>query len=57
MQYLVIDLKRFTPYSELQPGLLTVVETMPGQVVSADRWEGWDERRGAVWTEMRAIKC
>ncbi|GAX76035.1 hypothetical protein CEUSTIGMA_g3478.t1 [Chlamydomonas eustigma] len=35
-QYMLVDLKRFTPYSELQPGLLTVVEVIPGRVVKAD---------------------
>lgn len=35
-QYIVVDLKKFTPGSELQPGLLTIVEQMPGLVVSGD---------------------
>lgn len=34
---MVIDLKRFSPGQELQAGLLTVVEQMPGLVVAADK--------------------
>eukprot|EP00879_Flechtneria_rotunda_P009863 GHRR01010315.1.p1 GENE.GHRR01010315.1~~GHRR01010315.1.p1 ORF type:complete len:548 (+),score=138.18 GHRR01010315.1:757-2400(+) len=36
-QYMVVDLNRFTPGQELQEGLLTVVEQIPGLVVSADK--------------------
>jgi hypothetical protein len=35
-QYIVVDLNKFQPGSELQPGLLTIVEQMPGLVVSGD---------------------
>lgn len=34
---MVVDLKRFTPGGELQEGLLTVVEQMPGLVEHADK--------------------
>ena len=30
-QYMVVDLKKFEPYSELQAGLLTIAEVMPGE--------------------------
>lgn len=33
---MVVDLKRFTPGEALQPGLLTVVETLPGGHKVAD---------------------
>eukprot|EP00775_Hariotina_reticulata_P010288 gene10288-10447_t len=36
-QYMVIDMKHFAPSQELQPGLLTVVEQMPGLVVFGDK--------------------
>ena len=36
-QYMVIDLKLFTPGQLLQPGLLTVVEQIPGLVVYTDQ--------------------
>lgn len=36
-QYIVVDLKRFTPGAELQEGLLTVVEQMPGLVMHGDK--------------------
>ncbi len=36
-QYMVIDLKLFTPGQQLQAGLLTVVEQIPGLVVYADQ--------------------
>jgi hypothetical protein len=36
-QYMIVDIKRFAPSQELQPGLLTVVEQMPGLVVSGDK--------------------
>lgn len=29
-QYLVLDLKKFKPAEELQPGLLTIIEQIPG---------------------------
>ncbi|GFH22241.1 phospholipase B-like, partial [Haematococcus lacustris] len=35
-QYMVVDLKRFQPGEELQSGLLTIVETMPGGSAWAD---------------------
>jgi hypothetical protein len=35
-QYIVVDLNKFSPGSELQPGLLTIVEQMPGLVMSGD---------------------
>lgn len=35
-QYIVVDLNKFHPGAELQPGLLTIVEQMPGLVMSAD---------------------
>ncbi|KAG1665434.1 hypothetical protein FOA52_005776 [Chlamydomonas sp. UWO 241] len=35
-QYMVLDLKRFTPGEELRPGLLTVMEMLPGYSESAD---------------------
>jgi hypothetical protein len=31
-----VDLRRFEPGQALQPGLLTVVETLPGGVVVSD---------------------
>lgn len=34
---MLIDLKRFSPGQELQGGLLTVVEQMPGLVMAADK--------------------
>lgn len=34
---MVVDLKRFSPGKELQPGLLTVIEQIPGLVLSADK--------------------
>jgi hypothetical protein len=36
-QYIIVDLKLFSPGAELQPGLLTIVEQMPGLVLSADK--------------------
>ena len=33
MQYMVVDYKLFKPYHSLPPGLLWVVEQMPGLVV------------------------
>lgn len=36
LQYLVVDLNRFSPGEELAPGLLTVVEQIPGRVVWGD---------------------
>lgn len=38
-QYIIVDLNKFSPGSELQSGLLTIVEQMPGLVVSADMTE------------------
>jgi hypothetical protein len=35
-QYIVVDLNKFSPGSELLPGLLTIVEQMPGLVMSGD---------------------
>ncbi|KAJ1459661.1 phospholipase B-like protein [Pelagophyceae sp. CCMP2097] len=35
-QYMVIDTKRFTPKEALQPGLLTIVEQIPGYVEFGD---------------------
>lgn len=35
-QYIIVDLKKFSPGSELQPGLLTIVEQMPGLVMAGD---------------------
>ncbi len=35
-QWMVVDLKRFSPGRELQPGLLWVVEQAPGLVVASD---------------------
>lgn len=35
-QYMVVDLKRFTPGTELKAGLLTVIELLPGFSMSAD---------------------
>ncbi|GLI63793.1 hypothetical protein VaNZ11_006878 [Volvox africanus] len=35
-QYMIVNLNLFSPGSELQPGLLTVTEIIPGLVVSAD---------------------
>lgn len=35
-QYMVVDLKRFAPFTELKSGLLTVIETLPGSSTSAD---------------------
>lgn len=35
-QYMVVDLKRFEPRRQLQPGLLWVVEQLPGMVEAAD---------------------
>lgn len=35
-QYIIVDLNKFKPGSELQPGLLTIVEQMPGLVMSGD---------------------
>ncbi|KAF6266793.1 phospholipase B-like protein [Scenedesmus sp. NREL 46B-D3] len=36
-QYIIVDLKLFSPGAELQRGLLTIVEQMPGLVVAADK--------------------
>jgi hypothetical protein len=36
-QYIVVDLKLFSPGAELQQGLLTIVEQMPGLVMTADK--------------------
>lgn len=36
-QYIIIDLKLFSPGAELEEGLLTVAEQMPGLVMSADK--------------------
>jgi hypothetical protein len=36
-QYIVVDLKLFSPGAELQQGLLTIVEQMPGLVMDADK--------------------
>ena len=36
-QYMVIDLKLFRPGRELQPGLLWVVEQLPGMTIAADQ--------------------
>ena len=30
-QYMIVDLKKFEPYGELQAGLLTIAEVMPGK--------------------------
>ncbi|CAL8471420.1 g10962 [Coccomyxa elongata] len=38
-QYMVLDLKRFTPGSELPAGLLWVAEQIPGLIASADLTE------------------
>ncbi|GAB4819731.1 hypothetical protein N2152v2_006777 [Parachlorella kessleri] len=38
-QWMVVDLKRFSPGRELEPGLLWVVEQAPGLVVSSDATE------------------
>jgi len=38
-QYMVVDLARFKPKHELSPGLLWVVEQLPGMVVAADLTE------------------
>ena len=35
-QYMITDLKKFKPRVALQPGLLWVVEQIPGKVVAAD---------------------
>jgi hypothetical protein len=35
-QYMVVDLKRFQLRRQLQPGLLWVVEQLPGMVEAAD---------------------
>ena len=35
-QYMVVDLNKFTPGEDLQPGLLWVAEQIPGLVVAAD---------------------
>ncbi|EFJ51951.1 hypothetical protein VOLCADRAFT_103148 [Volvox carteri f. nagariensis] len=35
-QYMIVDTKRFIPHSELQPGLLWVVEQLPGLFKTAD---------------------
>ncbi|KXZ46084.1 hypothetical protein GPECTOR_47g360 [Gonium pectorale] len=35
-QYMIVDLNRFTPGAELQPGLLTIMEIIPGMVRTAD---------------------
>ncbi|GIL87628.1 hypothetical protein Vretimale_14663 [Volvox reticuliferus] len=35
-QYMIVNLNLFSPGSELQPGLLTVTEIIPGLIVSAD---------------------
>jgi hypothetical protein len=35
----VVDLNKFSPGSELQPGLLTIIEQMPGLVMAADLTE------------------
>jgi hypothetical protein len=36
VQYMVVDLKRFKPRRQLEPGLLWVVEQLPGMVEAAD---------------------
>ncbi|GFR52660.1 hypothetical protein Agub_g15254, partial [Astrephomene gubernaculifera] len=35
-QYMIVNLARFSPGRELQPGLLTISEIIPGMVVTAD---------------------
>lgn len=45
-QYMVLDLNRFRPREPLQPGLLWVVEEMPGIVVAADKT---DVLRSGYW--------
>lgn len=35
-QYMILDLKLFTPGTDLKPGLLTIAEQMPGDVVVGD---------------------
>ena len=36
-QYMVVDLKLFTPGQNLRPGLLTILEQIPGLVIYADQ--------------------
>ena len=38
-RYMIVDLKRFTPGKDLQPGLLWVAEQIPGLVASRDMTE------------------
>ena len=38
-RYMILDLKRFTPGRDLRPGLLWVVEQIPGLVASRDMTE------------------
>jgi hypothetical protein len=51
-QYMVVDMKLFSPGEELQPGLLTVVEQIPGLVVSADTTQ---VRHGCVSPSHRFV--
>jgi hypothetical protein len=43
-QYIVVDLKLFSPGAELQQGLLTIVEQMPGLVMTADKTQVGGQR-------------
>ncbi|KAG2499896.1 hypothetical protein HYH03_002184 [Edaphochlamys debaryana] len=35
-QYMIVDVNRFVPHQELQPGLLWVLEQLPGMIKAAD---------------------
>ena len=38
-RYMIVDLKKFTPGKDLQPGLLWIAEQIPGLVASRDMTE------------------
>merc|ERR1719203_346116 len=56
-QYMIVDFKRFKPKQPLKPGLLWVVEDMPGLVVGGDKSDTlsrgyWPSYNVPYWSDI-----
>lgn len=58
-QYILVDLNKFRPGAELQPGLLTIVEQMPGYCEAGDLTQvrKGEAKTANVYAPLRMIGC